>query len=172
MANAKLANNIKAMLDADDQLKSANLKVSANVDEKVATLSGAVESESLRSKAIDLAKSAQPDVMIQDQIEITRPEVSRRDFTERMAKEEWAKAKQFGEKVGNRLSDAWIYGKIVAKLAAMSKASPRSVRVDVDNNVVTLRGKVQDAEQKSEAERIAKETDGVKRVDNHLKVSA
>ena len=39
-------------------------------------------------------------------------------------------------------------------------------------NVVTPRGTVQDAEQKTEAERIAKETDGVKRVDNQLKVSA
>lgn len=172
MSNADLANNIKARLDADDQLKTANLKVNADKDKKVATLSGTLESESLRSKAIDLAKSAQPDLTIQDQIEITPTEVSRKDYTEQMAKEEWAKAKQFGEKVGNQVDDAWIHGKIVAKLIANSKTSQRTVSVDVNNNVVTLRGTVQDAEQKTEAERIAKETDGVKRVDNQLKVSA
>ncbi len=172
MSNAELERSIKRRLDADDQLKSANLKVSADKDKKVATLSGTVETESLRSKALDLAKSTQPDMRIQDEIEVTPTEVSRKDFTEQMAKEEWTKAKQLGEKVGNRLDDAWIHGKIVAKLVATSKASARTVSVDVDNNVVTLRGTVQDAEQKTEAERIAKETDGVKRVDNQVKVSA
>jgi osmotically-inducible protein OsmY len=172
MSNAELENSIKSRLDGDDQLKAANLKVNADRDRKVATLSGTVESESLRSKAIDLAKSVQPDVLIQDQIEITPTEVSRKDYTKQMAKEEWAKAKQLGEKVGGRLDDAWIHGKIVAKLIANSKTSQRTVSVDVDNNVVTLRGTVPDAEQKTEAERIAKETDGVKRVDNRLNVSA
>jgi hyperosmotically inducible protein len=172
MSNADLENNIKSKLDADDQLKAANLKVKADGDKKVATLSGTVESESLRSKAIDLARSAQPDVMIQDRIEITPTEVSRKDYTEQMAKEEWAKAKQLGEKVGDRLDDAWIHGKIVAKLVASSKTSQQTVNVDVNDNVVTLRGTVRDGEQKTEAERIAKETDGVKRVNNQLKVSA
>ena len=79
MSNAELAASIKRRLDADDQLKIANLKVNADKDKKVATLSGTVESLSLRSKALDLARSAQPDVTIQDQIEITPTEVSRSD---------------------------------------------------------------------------------------------
>jgi osmotically-inducible protein OsmY len=81
MSNAELENSIKSRLDGDDQLKVANLKVNADRNRKVATLSGTVESESLRSRAIDLAKSAQPDVSIQDHIEITPTEVSRKDYT-------------------------------------------------------------------------------------------
>jgi osmotically-inducible protein OsmY len=131
-----------------------------------------VESEALRNKAIDLARHAQPELRIQDQIEITPTEISRNDDTEPVAREEWAKAKQLGAKVGNWLGDAWIHGKIVAKLIANSKSSQRTVSVDVHNNVVTLRGTVRDAEQKTEAERIAKETEGVQWVDNQLKVSA
>jgi osmotically-inducible protein OsmY len=42
--------------------------------------------------------------------------------------------------------------------------------VDVKNNMVTLRGTVDTAEQKAEAERIAKETEGVKRVNSLLKI--
>lgn len=80
MSNAELAASIKRSLDADDQLKIANLKVNADKDKKVATLSGTVESLSLRSKALDLARSAQPDVTIQDQIDITPTEVSRKDY--------------------------------------------------------------------------------------------
>jgi osmotically-inducible protein OsmY len=131
-----------------------------------------VESEALRNKAIDLARHAQPELRIQDQIEITPTEISRNDDTEPVAREEWAKAKQLGGKVGNWLGDAWIHGKIVAKLIANSKSSQRTVSVDVNNNVVTLRGTVRDAEQKTETERIAKETEGVQWVDNQLKVSA
>jgi osmotically-inducible protein OsmY len=172
MSNAELERRIKSRLDADDQLRAANLKVNADEDKKVATLSGMVESEALRNKAIDLARHAQPELRIQDQIEITPTEISRNDYTEQMAREEWAKAKQLGGKVGNWLGDAWIHGKIVAKLIANSKSSQRTVSVDVHNNVVTLRGTVRDAEQKTETERIAKETEGVQWVDNQLKVSA
>jgi osmotically-inducible protein OsmY len=172
MSNAELERRIKSRLDADDQLRAANLKVNADEDKKVATLSGMVESEALRKEAIDLARHAQPELRIQDQIEITPTEISQNDDTEQMAREEWAKAKQLGGKVGNWLGDAWIHGKIVAKLIANSKSSQRTVSVDVNNNVVTLRGTVRYAEQKTEAERIAKETEGVRWVDNQLKVSA
>ena len=46
----------------------------------------------------------------------------------------------------------------------------RKINVDVVNNVVTLRGVVDTAEQRAEAERIASNTEGVKRVLNQLKV--
>ena len=45
------------------------------------------------------------------------------------------------------------------------------INVDVDHNVVTLRGNVPTLEAKAEAERLAKQTDGVKRVNNMLKVT-
>jgi len=41
----------------------------------------------------------------------------------------------------------------------------------VADNVVTLRGNVESTYARSEAERIAKETDGVKKVTNQLKVA-
>ena len=171
-SDAELENNIKTKLDRDDQLKAANLKITVNPGKRAATLSGAVESESLRSKAIDLAKNARPDVTIIDQIEIAPTEVSGNDYEEQMAEAEWAKAKNLEEQGGSRLDDAWIHGKIVAKLVTTSKVSPRTVSVDVTNSVVTLRGTVPQAEQKTEAERIARETSGVKRVDNQIQVSA
>ena len=44
--------------------------------------------------------------------------------------------------------------------------------MDVKNNVVTLRGTVETAEQKTEAEQIAKNTESVKSVNNQLKVGS
>ncbi len=56
------------------------------------------------------------------------------------------------------------------KLIGDTDTPARKINVDVVNQVVTLRGKVGSASERLEAERIAKETDGVKRVVNLLKV--
>lgn len=93
-------------------------------------------------------------------------------YTEEQAREERARAKENKETIGDTLEDAWIHTKIVAKLIANSKTPERKINVDVVNNAVTLRGTVDSAEEKAEAERIAKETDGVTKVTNQLKVVA
>lgn len=93
-------------------------------------------------------------------------------YSEEQAREERARAKENKETIGDTLEDAWIHTKIVTKLIANSKTPERKINVDVVNNAVTLRGTVDSAEEKAEAERIAKETDGVKKVTNQLKVVA
>ncbi len=92
-------------------------------------------------------------------------------YTEEQAREERARAKQNKETIGDTLEDAWIHTKIVAKLIGDTQTPERKINVDVVNNEVTLRGTVDTPEAKSEAERVAKETDGVKKVVNQLKVS-
>lgn len=93
-------------------------------------------------------------------------------YSEEQAREERARAKANKETIGDTLEDAWIHTKIVAKLIGDSKTPERKINVDVVNNEVTLRGTVDTAEAKAEAERLAKETDGVKKVVNQLKVVA
>ena len=92
-------------------------------------------------------------------------------YTEEQAREERARAKANKETIGQSLDDAWIHTKIVAKLIGDTQTPERKINVDVVNGDVTLRGTVDTAQAKSEAERIAKETDGVKKVVNQLKVS-
>ena len=98
------------------------------------------------------------------------PEMSRREYTEKLAKEARERAKQAGEKIGDTLDDAWIHTKIVAQLIANSTTPERKINVDVVNNVVTLRGTVDTAQAKADAEKIARETEGVKTVKSQLKV--
>ena len=170
MTDSELENNIKAKLNTDAQLKAADLGVSAKADRNEATLSGTVESEALRTKAVDLARSAHTGLTVTDKIDVKPHEATRASYTEEQAKEERTKAKGYGEKIGDTLDDAWIHSKIVAKLITDLKTPERKINVDVVNNAVTLRGTVETAEQKAEAGRIAKETDGVKSVNNQLKV--
>ena len=121
-------------------------------------------------KAVELAKSAQPNLMVTDKIEVKPREVSRSNYTEEQARQEREKGKSLGDKIGDTLDDAWIHTKIVGKLITNSNTPERKINVDVMNNVVTLRGNVDTNEAKMEAERIAKNTDGVKSVINQLKV--
>ena len=93
-------------------------------------------------------------------------------YTEEQAREERARAKENKETIGDTLDDAWIHTKIVAKLIANSTTPERKINVDVVNNAVTLRGTVDTPEEKAEAERVAKDTEGVTKVTNQLKVVA
>jgi osmotically-inducible protein OsmY len=99
------------------------------------------------------------------------PGSGRGEYSEKQAAEERERAKQSKETIGDTLDDAWIHTKIVAKLIADSDTPERKINVDVVNNVVTLRGQVDTAQAKTDAEKIAKETEGVKSVVNQLKVA-
>ena|SRR6185503_6271695 len=98
-------------------------------------------------------------------------EKSRSEYTEQEAREERERAKGSGETIGDTLDDAWIHTKIVAQMITSTTTPERKINVDVVQNVVTLRGTVDTPEEKAEAERIAKETEGVKQVKNQLKVA-
>jgi len=91
-------------------------------------------------------------------------------YTEEQAREERERAKANKETVGQSLDDAWIHTKIVAKLIGDTQTPERKINVDVVEGAVTLRGEIDTVEAKAEAERVAKETDGVKKVTNQLKV--
>jgi BON domain-containing protein len=70
LSDADLEKAIRAKLESDNAIKQADLSVSVKVDDNKATLSGTVASQDLRNKAIDLAKSAQPGLIIEDKIDV------------------------------------------------------------------------------------------------------
>ena len=83
-----------------------------------------------------------------------------------------AEAKNKGESVGESIEDGWIHLKVRAALAAADDLRDSTINVDVDKNVVTLRGSVANAAQKTKAATVAKGVDGVKSVTNNLEVKA
>ena len=70
MSDADLEKSIRAKLESDDAVKQANLSVKVDVADNKATLSGTVVSQDLRNKAVDLAKSAQPGLIVEDKIDV------------------------------------------------------------------------------------------------------
>ena len=69
-ANAKLEKAVRARFDSDERVKAANLKVNADVTKNEVTLSGTVDSEALRARAVELAKSAHVGVIVNDKITV------------------------------------------------------------------------------------------------------
>jgi hyperosmotically inducible periplasmic protein len=170
LSNSDLKTAIKTKLDSNAQLKAADIDVDADADKNAATLSGTVESQVLRTRAVEMARAAHAGLVITDKIDVKPRELTRADYTEENAREEKGRAERYGEKLGDSLDDAWIHTKIVAKLIGNADTPERKINIDVVNNAVTLRGTVDSNEQKMEAERVAKETEGVKSVKNMLKV--
>ena len=69
-ANAQLEKAVKSMFAHDEQLRSAHLDVRADVTKNEVTISGTVESEAVRSRAVQLAKTAHVGVVVNDKMTI------------------------------------------------------------------------------------------------------
>jgi hypothetical protein len=94
-----------------------------------------------------------------------------------MTREEYEKNKGECEKekgsstIGQGIDDSWIWFKTRAALLTTSDLRESTINVDVVNAVITLKGTVATAAQKTKAEQVAKGIDGQKGVKNELKVA-
>jgi len=74
------------------------------------------------------------------------------------------------EPVRMQLDDKAITAKIKAKITADLDVNPFNIDVDTNEGVVTLQGRVKKEESRTKAEQYSRETEGVKRVINLIKV--
>ncbi|HEU4388838.1 MAG TPA: BON domain-containing protein [Blastocatellia bacterium] len=173
MTDADLERSVRAKLDSEPSLQKANLTVAAHAASNEVSLSGTVDSQDLKTRAVQLAKGAKDGLIVTDNITVKTGESgSLTDYTTEKARAARDAAARLGEQVGDSLQDAWIHTKIVSKLVANSDTPERKINVDVVGTVVTLRGSVDSPQQKAEAERLARETDGVTKINNLIKVVA
>src|SRR2546429_9722195 len=82
------------------------------------------------------------------------------------------KASETKSKVKRVSKDTSITTKIKAKFAKDSDVSAMKIHVKTKNGVVTLSGNAKSDTEKSKAEDLAKEVEGVKSVNNNVKIAA
>jgi len=164
--------SIKSKLASDPKIAKRKIDVSADPGKNQVTLSGTVYSKAERMEAINDAKAARPGVKVVDSIKLKPREIPKRAYTGKMANHEHERSKANGDKLGSSLEDARIHTKIDSKLIADTKVTPRRIKIDVANGVVTLRGTVDSPEAKAKASSMAMRTVGVKKVNNLLTVRA
>ena len=188
------ATRIEKRIAADPMLKKYDIKVV--VDGGVATLSGSVATEADRTKAAADAKMAgitrvdnqllvEPDAGTRG-VKGTAGKVGEKtkegagktkegagkvyDKTKEGGGKVYDKTKEGAQKAGEEITDGWITTRIKTKFVGEDALKDSDVHVSTDNHVVTLTGTVMSAAGRAKAVALAKEVEGVRRVDDRLTV--
>jgi osmotically-inducible protein OsmY len=80
------------------------------------------------------------------------------------------RAAEASAKAGEAVRDASVTSKIVAKMALDDLVKARTIDVTTDGPIVMLSGRVHSQAERERAVRLARETEGVQRVDDRLRV--
>jgi hypothetical protein len=99
----------------------------------------------------------------------TNANLTREEYNARRAEYE---ADRGASTIGSGANDSWLWFKTRAALLTTNDLRESTINVDVVNDVVTLKGTVENNAQKTRAEQVAKGIEGVKSVKNELKVAA
>jgi len=140
----------------DDAVKGRNIDV--DTKQGVVTLRGTVNSYGERLAAASIARSTDGVREVQDELTIAP------------AKSDSSKVRDTVGTAGQAIEDSWITMKIQSKYFMDDQIKSRDINVDTKSGVVTLNGTVATADARKAAEELAKETDGVTRVNNRLRI--
>jgi hyperosmotically inducible periplasmic protein len=146
---------IQTTYDLSPYLRAIDLKVSVHGDK--ATLSGKVNENAGKELAEQIALSANGIKSVDNQI-VVDPEYVPSELT--------SPDRKYGEIV----DDASITAVVKSKLLWSKHADGLSTNVDTNRGKVTLTGTAENTEAKAFAGQLAKNTNGVKSVDNRLEI--
>ena len=135
--------------------------ISVKVNNGAVTLDGSVATDAQKAEVARLAKvsgvmKVDNDIKVDKDVDRTLGE----------------RAKSGLNKTGEAITDTWITAKVKWFFVGEDALKDSDISVDTNNRVVTLKGTVASAAGKTRAAQLAKETDGVSRVDDQLVVKA
>jgi hyperosmotically inducible protein len=193
--DAGITSAVKTKMAADDTVKASEINVDTH--NHVVTLNGTVGSQAEKERAVTIARNTNGVNSVVDDLRVgpvaTSGSLDRdrdadhdRDYSEsakqtaRDAKEKTedtahdakVKSEHAADKTGEVVTDAAITSAVKTKFLAESGVPGTSINVDTNNHVVTLTGTVKSKAEAEKAMAIARDTKGVKRVVNHLKIAA
>lgn len=170
LADGWLTTRIQAQYFADDQVKGRYIDVSTH--DKVVTVKGYVDSPAARERALQIARSTNGVRQVDDQLLIGQ---SPKAFAAAQSETTQPVATS-GETQPTSptapLDDAQMTNSIQAKYFLDPTVKGRRVEVDTRNGVVTLSGEVASEAERAQALLLARSTQGVLRVEDHLTVNA
>lgn len=157
--DAGVTTSVKTKFTTDDMVKAHQIDVDTR--EGVVTLTGSVDSEAARNRAVELARATEG---VKDVVDNLRVEPG----TAPTAGTEPYQTKPFPGRPATGIGDASITATVKTKLLADTDVAGLRIDVDTSDGVVTLTGEVNTAMEKEEAMRLAREVNGVKRVIDKL----
>jgi hyperosmotically inducible periplasmic protein len=186
---------VKSKMATDDTVKASEINVDTH--EHVVTLNGTVGSKAEKDRAVMIARNTKGVSSVIDDLRVgpvaTSGSLDRdrdadrdrdysesakqtardaKDKTETTAHDAKVKTERAAEKTGEVVTDAAITSAVKTKFLAEPGVPGTAINVDTKNHVVTLTGTVKTKAEAEKAVAVARDTKGVKRVVNHLKVAA
>lgn len=158
-----LATYVQSRFYAERSVRGSEIDVTA--ENGVVTLSGTVADDQARQRALDIARQVEGVSSVNDRLKVEPA----------MGADAAAAANRPVEGGTSRPDDerspGWITTKIQSQYYLSPEIKPWNIDVTTSQDgVVTLRGEVDEAADRQEAERIAQKTDGVTRVVNRLRL--
>ncbi|HVL69799.1 MAG TPA: BON domain-containing protein [Vicinamibacterales bacterium] len=163
-----LTTKVQSKYFLDDDVKGRAINVDTR--DGVVTLNGTVSSEAERRQAIALARNTDGVRDVVDRLQVVPQGKRADDPAVGTSGQSPRTADRDRDRVNVERPDAWITTKVQAKYFLDGDIKGRNIDVDTQNGVVTLTGTVENDAQKRLAEQIARDTEGVTRVQNKLTV--
>jgi len=163
--DAGITSSVKSQLVKDDTVKARQIDVSTR--DHVVTLTGDVNTPQEEARALQIARATRGVRDVVDRLEVgprsprpgeAQPPAAGIDRT------------SSAEPLGDRLSDASLTATVKSKLLADSDTSGLKIDVDTKEKVVTLSGRVKSQAEKARAVQIARNTEGVKSVNDKMTI--
>jgi hyperosmotically inducible periplasmic protein len=148
-----ITTKVKAKLAADDVVKSSQIEVATNAG--VVTLTGNVDSEQAKDRALSLAKETTGVVSVVDMIAARRASGS-------------GDAPEPDRTVGEVIDDAGITMNVKSQLLDDPLVKGLKIDVDTRDGIVFLTGSVGSDAERQQAVKLAKDAKGVKDVQANL----
>ena len=153
---------VKSKLTADVIVNGSEINV--DTGKNVVTLNGTVDIPAAKERAVMIARDTKGVVQVVDDIVVDREVAATTGTVEE-------KPVDNAGSVKDMTTDAAITYAVKTQFLADPGVSGLKINVDTQDNVVTLTGTVNSAEEKAEALRLARTTTGVKRVIDKLTVT-
>jgi osmotically-inducible protein OsmY len=195
--DAGVTTMVKTKLAADETVKAYQIDVSTQ--NHIVTLKGDVETSAAKDRAIEIARNTEGVTDVIDQLRVNEAaatsgalldrdidaaqEAGRKaadkaedigqktvEKTKEIGHETADKTKDIAKKTGEVVTDAAITSAVKTKFVADTTVKALKIDVDTNNGVVTLNGTVSSRAEADRAVMLARNTRGVTRVVNNLKV--
>lgn len=158
-SDASIVNKVRTKITSDRDLGASHIEVASAGH--VVTLTGTVESEASRAKALKLARETEGVRDVTDQLTVVAGAVAVVSTTPEA---------ETASSTTPAANDA-IVNAVKARLAADKKIAADQIQVEAQGDIVILTGTVHSAEEKHQALKVALETAGVQRVEDRLTIS-
>jgi hyperosmotically inducible protein len=160
-SDAGITTKVRAKLMTDRSVTGAS-HIDVSTEKRVVTLSGTAETPEAKERAVLLAHDTEGVARVVDNLTLAPPPAPPGGTAQAVS--------DAAGKVTEVVDDTAITTAVKTKLLADSATSGTKIHVDTKDGVVTLTGTVKSNDEKEKAVQITRDTKGVQRVEDQLRV--